>query len=174
MSINTMDSESWIGSTLVDNDDRKLGTIEAIYFDEQTGQSQWMAIKSGLFGNKHHFVPLAGATPTDEAVITPYDKSQIDDAPNIDPDEDLADDQVVELYRYYGLAYDPPPCGDQVVGEPDPVLTATAPRTQAEVDMLVATEQMEPGAGYAATDREIEADQDRYTDTGQDTRYRAA
>ena len=118
--------------------------------------------------------PVAGATPTDEAVITPYDKSQIDDAPNIDPDEDLADDQVVELYRYYGLAYDPPPCGDQVVGEPDPVLTATAPRTQAEVDMLVATEQMEPGAGYAATDREIEADQDRYTDTGQDTRYRAA
>ena len=48
MSINTMDSESWIGSTLVDNDDRKLGTIEAIYFDEQTGQSQWMAIKTCL------------------------------------------------------------------------------------------------------------------------------
>lgn len=174
MSINTMDSESWIGSTLVDSDDRKLGTIEAIYFDEQTGQSQWMAIKTGLFGNKHHFVPLGGATPTDEAVMTPYDKRQVDDAPNLDPDEDLADEQVVELYRYYGLAYDQPACGDQVVVETDPVLTAPAPRTQAEVDMPVDTGQMEPGAGYAASDREIEADQDRYIDTGQSERHRAA
>lgn len=44
MSIDTMDCETWIDSTLIDRDDRKVGTIEAIYFDEDSGQPQWMAV----------------------------------------------------------------------------------------------------------------------------------
>jgi hypothetical protein len=157
MSNITMDSESWIGSTLLGSDDVKVGRIEAIYFDEQTGRPQWMAVKTGLFGNNHHLVPLAEAMPTtDGDVKTPYDKRHVEDAPKIEGDEDLADDQVVELYRYYGLAYDVPtddalPAREasgyddrDTVVEPDDGLTAVTPGTQAELDMLVATGQIEP------------------------------
>lgn len=145
MSAITMDSESWIGSTLIGNDDCKLGTIEAIYFDGESGRAQWMAVKSGLLGTKHSFVPLAGATPADDAVVTPYDKSQVDDAPKIAPDEDLADEQVVELYAYYDLPYDDdaPMDSDSAAAQPDVNLMATDPGTQSEHDMRVATAQDE-------------------------------
>jgi len=112
MSITTLDSESWIGLTLIDSEDRKLGKVEAIYVDAQTDQPQWMAVKTGLWGSERSFVPLADATPVGDAVRTPYAKREIDDAPRLAAEEDLPDDQVVELYRYYGLAYDAPGDGD--------------------------------------------------------------
>ncbi len=133
MDTSTDDSESWIGRTLIDTDDDKLGTIEAIYFDEQTGRPQWIAVKTGLFGMKHNFVPHADAMPDGDLVRTPYDKGLVDDAPKVDPDEDLADDQVAELYRYYGLPYEAPAVG------PDPVLLATDDRTNSEEQMAVTT-----------------------------------
>ena len=191
-SIITMDSETWIGSTVIDGDDNKLGTIEAIYFDEQTGEAQWMAVKTGLFGNKHHFVPLAGAAPVDEVVRTPYDKRQVDDVPKIDPDEDLRDDQVVELYRYYGLSYDAPAAGDRDIlerdhdvvepdrdivdrdlAEPGVVPPAAAPGTQAQDDMLVATGHA-PEAGVTEPVARTQAEEDTLIATGRSEPYRAA
>jgi len=139
MTIDTMDSETWIGSTLIDSAEHKVGTIEAIYFDEDTGRAQWMAVKSGLLGTKHSFVPLTDAMAVDDAIQTPYDKSQIDDAPSVDPDEDLRDEQVLELYRHYGLPYEAPAAGDRVLGpDIDPV-----DDTQPADDMRVATGQYE-------------------------------
>ncbi|MEY2516341.1 MAG: hypothetical protein QOJ89_3699 [bacterium] len=102
--INT-DCESWIGSTLIDGDDCKVGTIEEVYFDEQTDRPQWMVVKTGLLGSRHSFVPLASARLAGDVVETPYDKRQIVDAPRVDTADDLPDDQVVELYRYYALPY---------------------------------------------------------------------
>lgn len=140
MSNIAIDSESWIGWTLIDNEGRDVGVIKTIYFAEETGLAQWMAIDSGLEG-RHCFVPLADATPTEDAVMTPYAKSQIDDAPAIVADEDLPDDQVLALYGYYGLPYDQPDAGVHDVVTPDPALAATDPGTQFENDMRIATGQ---------------------------------
>ncbi len=55
-----------MGRDIVDDlDGRKIGTIEAIYFDEQTSEPQWMVVKTGMFGTRHRFVPLdtSGARP---------------------------------------------------------------------------------------------------------------
>lgn len=135
MSIDTTDSETWIGSTLIDRDEHKVGTIEAIYFDQETGGAQWMAVKSGLLGTKHSFVPLTDAVAGDDVVQTPYDKRQVDDAPKVDVDEDLRDDQVAELYGHYGLPYEPPVAVDGVVGpDVDPYDSS-----QAAQDMRIAT-----------------------------------
>jgi hypothetical protein len=112
MSISTLDRESWIGSTLTDSENRRLGTIEEIYCDEQTGRPLWMVVKTGVFGTRRSFVPLAGAMPADDAIMTPCVKSQIDGAPKLDPTEDLPEDRVRELYRYYGLPYGAPVDGD--------------------------------------------------------------
>jgi hypothetical protein len=140
MSIDNMDCETWIGSTLMDRDDRKVGTIEAIYFDEDSGQPQWMAVKTGLFGNRHNFVPLAGAAIACDAITTQYDKAEIDGAPKIDADEDLREEAVIELHGYYGLPYAVAPAGDQeVVVEREIILPLTDPDTQAQDDMLIAT-----------------------------------
>ena len=71
-----------------------------------------MVVKTGLLGSKHTFVPLDGATLGEDEIVTPYDKNQIEDAPRVEPDEDLPDDAVFELYAHYGLAYDAP-AGDE-------------------------------------------------------------
>jgi len=164
MSNFTMDCESWIGATLIDHDDHKLGKIEAIYYDEQTGQPQWMAVKSGLLGNRHDLVPVAGAMIGDEDIKTPYDKGQVGDAPRIDVDEDLRDDQVADLYRHYGLSFDDPAGGDIIV-EREIVLPATDPNTQAADDMLVATGH-ESAVDAGAPVYETQAEQDMAVATG--------
>jgi hypothetical protein len=58
---------------------RLVGTIEAIYLDDHTGQPEWALVNTGLFGTESSFVPLAQATPTgEERVAEEVRKEQID------------------------------------------------------------------------------------------------
>jgi hypothetical protein len=41
---------SWQGATMVDRDGDKIGTIDSIYLDDQTGQPEWALVNTGLFG----------------------------------------------------------------------------------------------------------------------------
>ena len=47
----------WQGRTLVDRDGNRIGSIDAIYLDDQTGQPEWALVNTGLFGTKSSFVP---------------------------------------------------------------------------------------------------------------------
>ncbi|HEX2186060.1 MAG TPA: PRC-barrel domain-containing protein, partial [Chloroflexota bacterium] len=75
---------SWQGRTMVDRDGDKLGTIESIYVDDQTGQPEWALVNTGLFGTKSTFVPLTQAKPAGDQVQVPYQKQLVKDAPNMD------------------------------------------------------------------------------------------
>jgi uncharacterized protein (TIGR02271 family) len=96
---------SWQGRTLVDRDGDRVGTIESIYVDDQTGEPQWALVNTGLFGTRSTFVPIAQATPTGDQVQVPYQKQLIKDAPNIDPDQHLSESEERQLWRHYGLEY---------------------------------------------------------------------
>jgi uncharacterized protein (TIGR02271 family) len=97
---------SWQGATLVDADGDKLGTIDAIYLDDQTGQPAWALVNTGLFGTKASFVPLAQASPSGDQVRVPYDKQLVKDAPRVDPDQHLSEAEEQQLWTHYGLDYD--------------------------------------------------------------------
>jgi uncharacterized protein (TIGR02271 family) len=97
---------AWQGRTLVDRDGDRIGTIDAIYLDDQTGQPEWALVNTGLFGTKSTFVPLAQATQTGDEVRVPYDKQLVKDAPRIDPDGHLSEAEERRLWRHYGLDYD--------------------------------------------------------------------
>jgi uncharacterized protein (TIGR02271 family) len=101
--INTV--QNWQGTTMVDRDGDKLGTIDAIYLDDGTGQPEWALVYTGLFGTKATFVPLAQAQPMGDSVQVPYHKDQVKDAPNMQADGQLSQDEEAELYRHYGLDY---------------------------------------------------------------------
>jgi uncharacterized protein (TIGR02271 family) len=101
--INTV--QNWQGRTMVDPAGDKLGTIDAIYLDHDTGQPEWATVTTGLFGTKATFVPLAQAQPMGDSVQVPYDKAQVTDAPNMQADAQLSQDEEAELYRHYGLDY---------------------------------------------------------------------
>jgi uncharacterized protein YrrD len=57
-------AQAWQGRTMVDPAGDKLGTIDAIYLDDETGQPEWATVTSGLFAAKTAFVPLAQAQDT--------------------------------------------------------------------------------------------------------------
>src|SRR5215207_4345946 len=93
------------GDDLYDSSGDKLGKIEEIYLDAETGAPEWALVNTGLFGTKSTFVPLRDATDEGGSVRVPYEKAQVKDAPKVDPDGELSQQQEAELYRHYGLDY---------------------------------------------------------------------
>jgi uncharacterized protein (TIGR02271 family) len=98
-------AQAWQGRAMVDPAGDKLGTIDAIYLDDETGQPEWATVASGLFTAKIVFVPLAQAQDMGDSVQVPYDKDQVTSAPTMRADGSLSQDDEAELYRHYGLDY---------------------------------------------------------------------
>jgi hypothetical protein len=94
---------SWQGRTLVDRDGDRIGDIDAIYVDDQTGEPEWALVNTGFFGTRSTFVPIAQATARGDQVQVPYEKQLVKDAPNMDPDGHLSEQEEQELWRHYGL-----------------------------------------------------------------------
>jgi uncharacterized protein (TIGR02271 family) len=96
---------AWRSKTAVDADGDKIGTVEEIYLDTETDQPEWLAVKTGLFGSKISFIPIAEATDAGGDVRVPYSKAQVKDAPHADPDGQLSQQEEAQLYRHYGRDY---------------------------------------------------------------------
>lgn len=96
----------WEGRTLLDASGEKIGKIEEIYLVEETGQPEWALVKVGRLGSRTTLAPLKGAEPVDEGIRIAFEKGQIKEAPPVDRDAEPSEDQVVAVYRHYGLDYD--------------------------------------------------------------------
>jgi uncharacterized protein (TIGR02271 family) len=105
MTINTNDIAQLRGQQVIDRDGDKVGKVDEIYLDEQTGRPEWLAVNTGLFGTNVSFVPLAQATTEGDTVRVPYEKSQIKDAPNASADGQLSQEEESRLYSHYGMEY---------------------------------------------------------------------
>jgi uncharacterized protein (TIGR02271 family) len=102
----TSEAYEWRGRTAVDRDGQKIGEIDEIYLDEQSGRPEWALVNTGLFGTKPNFVPLAGASSSGEDVRVDVDKDQVKDAPQVDADQELSEQEEEQLFRHYGVPYD--------------------------------------------------------------------
>ena len=91
------------GGTAYDSDGDKVGSVDEIYTDKETGEPSFVTVHTGLFGSKTTFVPLADASVDGEDLRLPYDKAKIKDAPGVEPDADITDEEQDRLYDYYGL-----------------------------------------------------------------------
>jgi len=138
---------------MVDPTGDKLGTIDAIYLDDETGQPEWATVTSGLFAAKTAFVPLAQAQPMGDSVQVPYDKDQVKDAPAMPADGSLSQDEEAELYRHYGLDYSehrsdsglPAGTADDTVGRDTSGPITDDAMTRSEEELSVGTETRERG-----------------------------
>ena len=149
--------QSWQGRTMVDPAGDKLGTIDAIYLDDETGQPEWATVTRGLFSAKAAFVPLAQAQDIGDGVQVPYDKQQVTDAPSMEADGSLSQDEEAELYRHYGLDYNEHrsdsglPAGtvdnsrDDTVGRDVSGPTTDDAMTRSEEELRVGTQTREAG-----------------------------
>jgi uncharacterized protein (TIGR02271 family) len=89
----------------LDNDGDKIGNIDEIYLDAETNEPEWAVVSTGLFGNKQSFVPIGDASASGDGVRVPFEKAQVKDAPRIDPDGRLSQEEERQLYQHYGRDY---------------------------------------------------------------------
>jgi uncharacterized protein (TIGR02271 family) len=101
--ISENDISAVIGSTAVDSDGDKIGSVSEVYLDDQSGRPEWATVKTGMFGTKETFIPLADAQLDGESLRFPYDKAKVKDAPTIEAEGHLSPAEETELYRYYGI-----------------------------------------------------------------------
>jgi hypothetical protein len=99
-------ARGWLGRVMVDRDSNRIGEVVDIYLDNETGRPEWAVVRTGLFGMRSTFVPLADAREVGDELQVPHRRLQVKEAPNIEPDGQLSEAEEAELYRHYGLDYD--------------------------------------------------------------------
>ncbi|MFE7355227.1 DUF2382 domain-containing protein [Streptomyces sp. NPDC057543] len=98
------DSGELDGLTVYDTAGEKIGSVGRVYVDDNTGRPDWITVKTGLFGMKESFVPLAGARRVGSDLHITHPKERVKEAPRVDADAHLSVTEEEELYRHYGLA----------------------------------------------------------------------
>ncbi len=96
---------AWIGQTLTDASGHKIGKIDDIYTDDDTGQPEWLAVSAGLRGPSTYFVPMRGATVSGRGVQVPFPKDQVRLASSSTDDGRLSRLVKSRLYAHYGCSY---------------------------------------------------------------------
>jgi len=99
----SQDLRDLMGRQAVDPDGDKIGTIDEVYVDEDTGEPSWLTVKTGWFGSNVSFVPVQGIYFGGDDVVVAYDKSTVKDAPNFDADGHISREEEMRLYEHYNL-----------------------------------------------------------------------
>jgi uncharacterized protein (TIGR02271 family) len=142
------------GRTLVDTEGDKIGEVEEIYLDTQTEQPEWALVHTGMLGKKSHFVPLRDAGSSGENVRVPFDKDTVKDAPSIEPEGELTQEEEARLYSHYGIEYSEEHsdsglpeggAGRETVGEDTSGPTTDDAMTRSEEEVNVGTTRRESG-----------------------------
>ncbi|MFJ8624673.1 PRC and DUF2382 domain-containing protein [Kitasatospora sp. NPDC093550] len=97
-----IDPRDLIGHKAVDRNGDKIGTVDEVYLDDATGQPEWAAVRTGIFG-RDAFVPLTTSEFSGDELRVPYDKSLVKESPDFGVGQHLSPAQELQLYRYYGL-----------------------------------------------------------------------
>ncbi len=93
-----------IGAPVYASDGDKIGAVDEIFFDNDTGKPEWLGIGKGVLSSKRVLVPLAGASAKDDAYYVPYSKEQVESSLDISGDE-ISQETEAQLYAHYGLPY---------------------------------------------------------------------
>ncbi len=89
------------GQTASDASGAKIGKIGQVYVDDQSGQPLWVTVNTGLFGTKETFAPLYGSSTSENGLQLAVTKDMVKDAPGVEPDGHISDEENEALYRYY-------------------------------------------------------------------------
>jgi uncharacterized protein (TIGR02271 family) len=90
------------GAPVYDAEGEKIGEVDEIFFDTESGQPEWVGIGTGFFGTKRVLVPLESAHLDRDGLRVPYHKDFVKDSPDVASDE-ISEQTEQELYAYYSL-----------------------------------------------------------------------
>jgi hypothetical protein len=145
----------WRGRTVTDSDGDRIGKLDEIFVDRETGKPEFALVDVGPLGLRSRLVPLAGAASVDEAIKVPYSKDQIKEAPDIKTDGEPKPEDEAKLYRHYGLDYDEARADQPETGEG---AEQAAEKTAIDTGMRSAPAGSEAGPSGDARSRKEEAE----------------
>ena len=70
-------ARGWRGRVMVDRDSNKIGEVVDIYLDNETDRPEWAVVRTGLFGLRSTFVPLAEAREVGDELQVPHQRLQV-------------------------------------------------------------------------------------------------
>lgn len=140
--------EDLANATAFDVDGDKVGGVKDVYVNDTTGQPDFVSVNHGLFGGGDSIVPLRGHTLRDGELHLAFPKERIEDAPDLDENGHLTTEDQDAFYRHYGLE------------NTQDVTTYETGNRFAETGAAGAAGAAGAGAGYAAGERNVEADVD--------------
>lgn len=128
-------AQDLIGSTVYDREGNRIGRVDNVYVDDDTQQPEWVTVRSGFFGTRESFVPLAGASTRPDGLNVSVPKDRVKAAPRVEIEQGhLSNREGLDLYVHYGLRQ-PEPAGDAGADRAD---------TTREQQREVAHERQEP------------------------------
>src|SRR5829696_6324602 len=142
----TMSSDQLVqarGETVYAADGDKIGSVEEVFVDEETGRPEWLGIGTGLLGTKRVLVPVLGLQQTGDGFQVPYAKEQVKETPDVDSDE-IGQDLEARLYSHYGLGYSERESGSGLP-EGEPSTSAPHGATVGEGDVVRSEEELRVG-----------------------------
>jgi PRC-barrel domain len=98
-----MDPKALAGLYVIDSSNVQLGVVESVYADIRSGQPQWAAVRSGLFGTDVSLIPLAKAECDESSLRIPYSVQQVRDAPHRASGTGMSHKEEANLFRHYGI-----------------------------------------------------------------------
>ena len=137
----------WRGRDVVGRDGEKIGRLEEIYFDAESGRPEWAAVHTGFLGMRQSFVPIGDFEPVRGNVVVPYSKDQVKESPSVDPEGELSPEEEERLYSHYGMTYSPvtqESAGGQVDQDVSGPTTDDA-MTRSEEELRIGTAERERG-----------------------------
>jgi len=123
---NAQDLQDLIGRKAVDREGDKIGTVEAVYLDDDTNQPTWLTVTTGWFGGRISYVPLEGVYIGGDEVVVPYRKEHVRDAPNFPADGHLEPAEEEQLYDHYAIGRSTPSSNGRSEVERTTTKTSTA------------------------------------------------
>ena len=97
-------AQDLIGSDVYDREGDKIGRVGNVYVDDATHQPEWVTVRTGLFGTKESFVPLEGASTSEDSISVGVSRDKVKDSPRVDTEHGhLSDQEGQNLYSYYGI-----------------------------------------------------------------------
>ncbi len=94
----------FIDYTVVDRDNNKIGSIDAVW-EDHTGQPSYLAVRTGWLGfGKAHVVPAQGAQVNEEKkrIRLPYSSDQVKSAPSFDSQDDITEESEFTISSHFG------------------------------------------------------------------------
>ncbi len=155
-----------IDYNVVDADGDHVGTLHALWSDHERGEIEFLGVKTGWLFGRNHVVPAAAAQidAEEKYVKLPFQAEFIKQAPTVDADSEISEDQEQEILRYYRAADASggraPAAAGATLASSDPgsdmerALGATATNASATEPAPITTPSVSTGAvgdGYVAT-----------------------